>query len=49
MQKTDIRSMSHCTGIKSEWVKRPKNLEIAGDTRELIGIGNEFLNSIQMA
>jgi hypothetical protein len=46
-----------CTSINSKWIKdlniRPETLKLvhkrAGNTLELIGIGNDFLNRTQMA
>jgi hypothetical protein len=48
--------LSPCTSINSKWIKdlniRPETLkpvqERAGNTLELIGIGNDFLNRTQM-
>jgi hypothetical protein len=49
--------LSHCTSINSKWIKdlnkRPETLKLvyerAGNTLELIGVGNDFLNGTQMA
>jgi hypothetical protein len=49
--------LSLCTSINSKWIKdlniRPETLklvqETAGNTLELIGIGNDFLNRTWMA
>jgi hypothetical protein len=49
--------LSPCTSINSKWIKdfnkRPETLkqvqERTGNTLELIGIGKDFLNRIQMA
>jgi hypothetical protein len=48
--------LSPCTSINSKWIKdlniRPETLKLvqerAGNTLELIGIGNDFLNRTEM-
>jgi hypothetical protein len=53
----EISSLSSCTSINSKWIKdlniRSEILKLvlerAGNTLELIGTGNDFLNRIQMA
>jgi hypothetical protein len=58
MQKIETRSMSFtCISINSKWIKnlniKHETLKLvqdpAGNTLELIGIGNDFLDRIQMA
>jgi hypothetical protein len=53
MQKTETSPMSFtCTRIISKWVKDPLSKlvqERAGNTLELIGTGNDFLNRPQVA
>jgi hypothetical protein len=58
MQKLKLGPwLSHCTNINSKLIKnlnrRPKTLNLvlekAGNTLELIGTGNEFINRTQMA
>jgi hypothetical protein len=49
--------LSPCTSINSKWIKdlniRPETLKLVkergGNTLELIGIANDFLNRTQMA
>jgi hypothetical protein len=56
LQKTETRSMYFtCISINSEWIKnlniRPETFKLVqkrvGNTLELIGIGNDFLNRTQ--